>query len=175
METDEQKGETMSEIQRYRTAAIGSGGIRILNAIEKDTNGPLVSFEDHLAAIAEKDQEKEQIIKAMDKAMGILREELTRQEALFNPCGHTGFESVSCEVCGYPDSRKLIVRLRRLLESCYAGWPKVEPVVAVYEQYKHLDKLLSDKRWISDEAEELLNPRRKCLYDCWQAIRRATE
>ncbi len=29
----------------------------------------------------------------------------------FNPCGHTGFESMSCGICGYPDSRKLIQHL----------------------------------------------------------------
>jgi hypothetical protein len=32
--------------------------------------------------------------------------------AQLNPCGHTGFESVSCDVCGYPDSRKLIAKLK---------------------------------------------------------------
>ena len=38
--------------------------------------------------------------------------ELTAEVARWNPCGHTGFESVSCGICGYPDSRKLIKHLR---------------------------------------------------------------
>lgn len=36
---------------------------------------------------------------------------------LFNPCNHTGVESASCDICGYPDSRKLIASLKRKLES----------------------------------------------------------
>lgn len=30
---------------------------------------------------------------------------------LMNPCNHTGFESAPCDICGYPDPRKLIARL----------------------------------------------------------------
>ena len=33
-----------------------------------------------------------------------------------NPCGHTGFESSVCEVCGYPDPRKAIARLKDEVE-----------------------------------------------------------
>jgi hypothetical protein len=43
---------------------------------------------------------------------------LKEQIKLLNPCGHTGFESVSCEVCGYPDSRKLIAELKALPRYC---------------------------------------------------------
>jgi hypothetical protein len=38
-------------------------------------------------------------------------EELTRRDGINNPCKHTGFESVSCGICGYPDPRKLIAAL----------------------------------------------------------------
>ena len=31
---------------------------------------------------------------------------------LMNPCNHTGFESAPCDICGYPDPRKLIARLK---------------------------------------------------------------
>ena len=37
--------------------------------------------------------------------------EQREQIAALNPCGHTGFESTSCNICGYPDPRKLIVAL----------------------------------------------------------------
>ena len=30
---------------------------------------------------------------------------------MMNPCNHTGFESAPCDVCGYPDPRKLIAKL----------------------------------------------------------------
>lgn len=29
-----------------------------------------------------------------------------------NPCGHTGFESNVCEICGYPDPSKMIAKLK---------------------------------------------------------------
>ena len=29
-----------------------------------------------------------------------------------NPCEHTGFESAVCEICGYPDPRRVIAKLR---------------------------------------------------------------
>ena len=31
---------------------------------------------------------------------------------MMNPCNHTGFESAPCDVCGYPDPRKLIAKLK---------------------------------------------------------------
>lgn len=40
---------------------------------------------------------------------------------VMNPCGHTGFESGVCEVCGYPDPRKAIAardeRIKQMEES----------------------------------------------------------
>jgi hypothetical protein len=39
-------------------------------------------------------------------------EDMAEKIALLKPCDHTGFESVSCEICGYPDSRKLIAKLK---------------------------------------------------------------
>lgn len=35
---------------------------------------------------------------------------------VLNPCGHTGFESISCDICGYPDPRKLIKYLKEKVE-----------------------------------------------------------
>jgi cell division protein FtsB len=31
---------------------------------------------------------------------------------MMNPCNHTGFESAPCDVCGYPDPRNLIAKLK---------------------------------------------------------------
>ena len=31
---------------------------------------------------------------------------------MMNPCNHTGFESAPCDVCGYPDPRKMITKLK---------------------------------------------------------------
>jgi len=35
----------------------------------------------------------------------------------------------------------------------------------IYEKYKHLDKLLSDKEWLPDTFQGSI------LYDLWQAIK----
>jgi len=40
-----------------------------------------------------------------------------------------------------------------------------------YEQYKHLDVLLSDERWMFHEGHPPA-PQRRCLYDLWQAIKK---
>ena len=57
----------------------------------------------------------------MDKAQ--LEEEATELEAeiekalkVNNPCWHTGFESTVCEICGYPDPRKMIAALKAEIE-----------------------------------------------------------
>ena len=34
-----------------------------------------------------------------------------------NPCGHTGFESNVCEICGYPDPSKMIAALKQQIEN----------------------------------------------------------
>jgi ribosomal protein L37E len=49
--------------------------------------------------------------------------EAMEEIALLNPCGHTGYESVSCDICGYPDSRKLIAKLKAKL----SRWEKLMP------------------------------------------------
>ena len=39
-----------------------------------------------------------------------------------NPCGHKGVESISCDICGYPDPRKLIGKLKndqQLIQSAF--------------------------------------------------------
>ena len=38
---------------------------------------------------------------------------------MMNPCNHTGFESAPCDVCGYPDPRKLIAKLKGALVENY--------------------------------------------------------
>ena len=48
-----------------------------------------------------------------DEARGQIRELEAENQRLWmmNPCNHTGFESAPCDVCGYPDPRKLIAKL----------------------------------------------------------------
>ena len=46
----------------------------------------------------------------------------------------------------------------------------VSPAIqAVYEKYKHLDKVMSDPAWTED------SPVSQLLYDCWQAIKAHVE
>lgn len=47
---------------------------------------------------------------------------------------------------------------------------KPEPIRTVWEQYKHLDILLSDPDWMLKKGYPMA-PQRKCLLDCWLAIK----
>ncbi len=47
-----------------------------------------------------------------------------------------------------------------------------DPIKAIWDQYKHLDGLLSDKTWIDGDDP---SPMRQCLFDCWQAIKKSQE
>ena len=47
-----------------------------------------------------------------DKRATELEAEIEKALKVNNPCGHTGFESTVCEICGYPDPRKLIAKLK---------------------------------------------------------------
>jgi len=44
-----------------------------------------------------------------------------------------------------------------------------DPIVEVYEKYKHLDALFSDKEWLG------WSPASRALYDMWRAIREYVE
>jgi hypothetical protein len=79
--------------------------------LEQRSDGRLSLYSDAMEEVNNRDRQ-------IDLLKGEL--ELSKQEvysknqiiAQLNPCGHTGFESVSCDVCGYPDSRKLIAKLK---------------------------------------------------------------
>lgn len=47
----------------------------------------------------------------------------------------------------------------------------MEPILAVWDQYKHLDILLSDPAWMLEDGHPMA-PQRKCLLDCWLAIKK---
>ncbi len=49
------------------------------------------------------------------------------------------------------------------------GAPKEDPIKEIYERFRHLDKLLSDRRWLAPDESSV----RGALWDIWQAIRKA--
>ena len=52
--------------------------------------------------------------------------------------------------------------------ACYCIQERLDRIEAVWQKYKHLDKVLSDYRLVDD-----LNIRSAIRYDLWQAIRRS--
>ena len=46
-----------------------------------------------------------------------------------------------------------------------------EIIGAVYDKYRHIDKLLSDPIWLDCGA----SPQRQCLFELWQAIKQVNE
>lgn len=77
--------------------------------------------------------------------------EIHEKVSVNNPCGHTGFESGVCEICGYPDPRKVIEALKiRIKElECLGSFTRglsllrrikgleaaLEPIRAVWKRY----------------------------------------
>lgn len=49
-----------------------------------------------------------------------IENELSTALRVNNPCNHTGFESFVCEVCGYPDPRKVLAALKRKYDALVA-------------------------------------------------------
>lgn len=50
--------------------------------------------------------------KELEAEDAVMRADIAAAIRINNPCGHTGFESFACEICGYPDPRKLIAKLK---------------------------------------------------------------
>ena len=49
-----------------------------------------------------------------------IENELSTALRVNNPCNHSGFESYVCEICGYPDSRKMIATLTQQVKELEA-------------------------------------------------------
>ena len=64
------------------------------------------------AAILKMFEEKDELLKNVN--------------SLFNPCGHTGFESCVCNVCGYPEPVKRIAKLNQKIAELEAENEKLE-------------------------------------------------
>ena len=80
---------------------------------------------------------------AMDRAQ--LEEGATELEAeiekalkVNNPCWHTGFESTVCEICGYPDPRKMITKLKDERDELEANNAKLR---AFWDWSREADKM----------------------------------
>lgn len=106
-------------VQRYRPDSDEEG--RSFEMIPDD-GGDYVAYEDYEELEAENDN-YDSVIEIMEKQVTALIDE-NRRLQLMNPCNHTGFESAPCDVCGYPDPRKLIAKLeaanKRLREALQA-------------------------------------------------------
>lgn len=81
---------------------------------------------------------------------------LKKRIALFNPCGHTGFESSICEECGYPDSRKLISSLKervKELEKALSYCINVDK-----ESQQNITELEAENKLLQSELTKWLRP-----------------
>lgn len=61
----------------------------------------------------------------------------------------------------------------RLRNEIAALKARLKPVEDVYERFKHLDKLFSDKKWLCSDTEN--GNINRSLYDCWNALKSACE
>ena len=51
---------------------------------------------------------------------------------------------------------------------------RLKPIQKAWERFKHLDVLLSDEEWMKEEGHPM-TPQRHCLFDLWQAIKKAAK
>jgi hypothetical protein len=50
---------------------------------------------------------------------------------MMNPCNHTGYEAAPCDVCGYPDPRKLIVKLKEENQRLREALDRIESMATI--------------------------------------------
>ena len=72
----------------------------------------------------------------------------------------------------YEEMKLEIAMLRAANSNLADKLTAMSGINAVWEQYKHLDILLSDEEWMKEDGHPM-SPQRTCLYDCWRAIKRA--
>ena len=83
-------------------------------------NGRFFLAADHFAALAEKEEDwqlKYDLLTQDYEQKWGLSNRLQEQIALLNPCGHSPAESIVCNICGYPDPRKIIASLTENFEA----------------------------------------------------------
>lgn len=62
-----------------------------------------------------------------DPEGGFVRyDDFKEMTSVMNPCGHTGFESVYCSLCGYPDPRKALAQLREELSDLQVEYNRLQ-------------------------------------------------
>jgi hypothetical protein len=73
---------------------------------------------------------------------------------MMNPCNHTGFESAPCDVCGYPDPRKLIAKLKAENKRLRELVDGAQEVVEVFQYYTPAGEAWRDE-WLAKAQEAL--------------------
>lgn len=83
----------------------------------------------------------------------------------------TEYTPVGERVVNVRDLLEQVAALRAERDTCRKS---LAPVLAVYEKFKHLDRVLSDERWITSgrwmKTDEF---NARLLYDLWQAVKAA--
>jgi hypothetical protein len=74
---------------------------------------------------------------------------LKAEVSALNPCGHTGFESFVCDICGYPDPRRMIAELRAKLAAAVKG---LHSIVKYSDYYKDYSTAVNTARQALKEA-----------------------
>ena len=73
-----------------------------------------------------------------------MTENCLEQIAALNPCGHTGFESDVCTICGYPDPRKLIAELTAYKENNYDPTESIRLTAEIMKQKVQISVLTAE-------------------------------
>ena len=78
----------------------------------KELEALLVSCEEEMLFWRHAHRDADKRVAELEAEDAVMRADIAAALRINNPCGHTGFESFACEICGYPDPRRVIAKLR---------------------------------------------------------------
>ena len=83
-----------------------------MDARVKELEALLVSCEEEMLFWRHAHRDADKRVRELEAENAVMRADIAAALRINNPCVHTGFESTVCEICGYPDPRKMITKLK---------------------------------------------------------------
>ena len=109
-----------------------------MNARIKELEALLVSCEEEMLFWRHAHRDADKRVAELEAENAVMRADIAAALRINNPCGHTGFESFACEICGYPDPKKMITKLKDERDALEADHMKLQ---AFWDWSREADKM----------------------------------
>ena len=138
----------------------------------KELEALLKSSEEEMLFWRHAHRDADKRVRELEAENAVMRADIAAALRINNPCVHTGFESTVCEICGYPDPRKMITKLKDERDELEANNAKLrafwdwsrEADKMTFEQYHWTKQALRGERiekafnaWVSEHSSSI-NP-----------------